>query len=251
MHRSPFPWLVAQPIAHRGLHSPGDAPVENTLAAAEAAMESGLAIECDVRLSRDGDVVVFHDADLDRLTKGHGALDRWDAEDLAVLPFKRGAPGVPRLSRLLATVAGRVPLIVELKSRFDGDDRLATRVRETIADYAGSLALKSFDFDFLVALRRAGVDRPLGLVAETRFAPIHWPEVPPERFAALRGFAGLDDLQPDFLSWAVDDLPHPRVAAFRAAGRPVMTWTVRTQAQQARARDFADAIVFEGPDVRW
>ena len=240
-----FPWLTAQPIAHRGLHGAFPAPVENTLAAAQAALVHGFAVECDVRLTRDGEAVVFHDRDLGRLTTTAGPLALRTAAELADLPFRRGAPGVPRLSTLLATVAGRGPLIVEIKSDFDGDGRLAARVAAVVAGYGGPLALKSFDVDVLAELRRLCVDRALGLVAEARFDAADWPEVAPVRLDALRRFAGLTAVAPDFLSFAVDDLPDPRVAAFRAEGRPVMAWTIRNPAQRQHALRHADAVVFE------
>ena len=241
----PFPWLTAQPIAHRGLHGADPAPVENTLAAAQAALARGFAVECDLRLTRDGEAVVFHDRDLSRLTTATGPLALRTAEELAGLPFRRGTPGIPRLSTLLATVAGRVPLIVEIKSDFDGDRRLAARVAAVIAGYGGPLALKSFDVDVLADLRRLCVDRALGLVAEARFDAADWPEVPLERLDALRRVAGLRAVAPDFLSFAADDLPDARVAAFRAEGRPVMAWTIRNSAQRRHALRHADVVVFE------
>ena len=240
-----FPWLTAQPIAHRGLHGADPAPVENTLAAAQAALAHGFAVECDVRLTRDGEAVVFHDRDLDRLTTATGPLALRTAAELAGLVFRRGTRGVPPLSTLLATIAGRVPLIVEIKSGFDGDGRLAARVADVIAGYGGPLALKSFDVDMLAALRGLSVDRALGLVAEAKFDAPDWPEVPPVRLDAMRRFAGLAAVAPDFLSFAVDDLPDPRVAAFRAEGRPVMAWTIRNAAQRHHALRHADAVVFE------
>ncbi|MBV9286237.1 MAG: glycerophosphodiester phosphodiesterase, partial [Hyphomicrobiales bacterium] len=67
-------WLIARPIAHRGLHDVDQGVIENTLAAAEAAIAHGFAIECDVQLSRDRELFVFHDFTLDRLTDTKGAL---------------------------------------------------------------------------------------------------------------------------------------------------------------------------------
>src|SRR5439155_13721079 len=67
-----FAWLVARPIAHRGWHGPGRP--ENTLAAARAAVEGGLALECDIQRSADGEAVAFHDATLDRLTHAAGTI---------------------------------------------------------------------------------------------------------------------------------------------------------------------------------
>ena len=243
-----WPWLIAQPIAHRGLHHPAGA-VENTLAAADAAACSGFAIECDVRPSRDGIPMVFHDATLERLTRTAGALDAQLAQDLGRVAFRRGPPGVPTLAALLAQVAARVPVVIELKSAFDSDVRLAGRVAAVIAVYDGPVALKSFDVEIMLALRTLALSRPLGLVAAGVFRAADWPEPTPDRLAALRRYDRLALLDPDFLSWSIADLPHPVAQAFRARGRPLMAWTVRTHAQRLRAADHADAIVFEGPNV--
>src|SRR5436190_168222 len=81
-------WLIARPIAHRGLHSEKKGLVENTLAAAMAALAKNYAIECDVQITRDGEAVVFHDATLDRLMGATGRLDTFSADELSCLSYK-------------------------------------------------------------------------------------------------------------------------------------------------------------------
>ncbi len=89
-------WLTERPIAHRGLHDAAEGVIENTLAAAEAAIAAGFAIECDVQLSADEEVFVFHDETLDRLTDAEGALIDKSAAQIRcarfVLPRAAGAP---------------------------------------------------------------------------------------------------------------------------------------------------------------
>jgi glycerophosphoryl diester phosphodiesterase len=65
-------WLTARPIAHRGLHDRARGVIENSLAAADAAVAGAYAIECDVQISRDGEAIVFHDETLERLTTAQG-----------------------------------------------------------------------------------------------------------------------------------------------------------------------------------
>ncbi len=158
-------WLVARPIAHRGLHARDGRP-ENTLAAARAAVAAGYAIECDVRLSGDGQVMVFHDETLGRLTGAAGRVDATPASVLAGLKVLGTAETIPTLGDLLATVGGRVPLVVELKSDYSGDPGLARRVAEMVAGYDGPLALKSFDPAIVGQLRPLAPERPRGIVAE-------------------------------------------------------------------------------------
>lgn len=247
-------WLAARPIAHRGLHDRVAGRPENTTAAAEAAIAGGFAVECDVQRSADGEAVVFHDFTLDRLTSGTGPVAAQPARMLGALAVGGSDERIPTLPAFLDMIAGRVPLVCEIKSGFDGDLRLADRVRAVLAAYPGPVAIKSFDPAVIAHLRKAGTGMiPLGIVAEARYAEPEWDEVlSPDRkreFAALMHFP---DTDPDFLSFHVEDLPHAAPALFRAAlRRPVMTWTVRRPDQVARSRRWADAMVFEGfmPDA--
>ena len=258
-------WLIARPIAHRGLHDWDRGVIENTLAAAEAAVAAGFAIECDVQISRDGEAFVFHDFTLDRLTDAKGALIETSAEAIRraafvgagacapVLPEGEGER-IPTFAELLARVAGRAPVVCELKSRFDRDFRLADRIAALAQAYDGPLALKSFDPDLMAYLRLKwprlgppGRPCPIGLVAEASYDGPEWEMLSSGQKRAFATFEHYDRARPDFLSFNVDDLPHA-VPFFvkQLHGAPVMAWTVRNAAQREAARKWADQIVFEG-----
>ena len=240
-----FDWLVARPIAHRGWHAPGRP--ENSLAAAEAAALAGFAIECDLQLSADGEAVVFHDDRLDRLTRASGRTRDLSAAALGDLALAGTDERVPTMAALLAKVAGRVPLACELKSAFDGDVGLADRAAAVAADYAGPLAFKSFDPDVIAHLRATKCPRPLGIVAEASYADPYFAALTPAQKRDCAAFLHIGRTAPDFLSFRVDDLPHPTPTLLRAlAAKPVMAWTVRSPAQWAAARAYADQAVFEG-----
>ncbi len=165
----------------------------------------------------------------------------------ATLRFKAATGSIPTLAEFLAAIAGKVPLICEIKSLFDGDMRLTERVAALAADYAGPLALKSFDPAPIAHLRARGVANPLGVVAEASYEGEDWRELDAERKQDCAAFLHYPRTRPDFLSWHVDDLPHPTPALLRAlAALPVMVWTVRSPEQRRRARLWADQIVFEG-----
>jgi glycerophosphoryl diester phosphodiesterase len=243
------PWLIARPIAHRGLHDAAQGYVENSLTSARRAIERNYAIECDVQLSADGDALVFHDETLVRLVGIAGDISALSARDATRLVYQasRGSDSIATLSSLLAVVAGRVPLIVEVKSLFDGDARLATRVAKLAADYAGPIALKSFDPQVLSTLRTLRATMPLGLLAEAHYTAENWPKLDESKRKALATLTEFASVKPDFLSWHVNDLPHAIPTLCRAEiGMPVMAWTVRTVNQRALAAQFADQIVFEG-----
>lgn len=219
--------LVARPIAHRGLHGCGrTAPVENSLGAAKAAIAAGYGIECDVQLSADGEAMVFHDAELARLTSAQGALAGRTAAELGQLALRGTEDKIPTLARLLETIDGRVPLVVEIKSRYDGDPRLATRTLEVLAGYTGPVAVECFD-PAVVRHCLTHTALPVGLVGPAEDA--HADET-------LIGDCA-------FISWGIDDLA--RVVAAHP-DMPRSSWTIRTPDQADVARRCKAQIVFEG-----
>jgi glycerophosphoryl diester phosphodiesterase len=245
-------WLTARPIAHRGLH--GASTPENSLAAARAAIARDFAIECDVRLSRDEEVFVFHDDNLDRLTGAAGPFAARSAAEIRAARLKGSDESPPSFAEFLAAVAGRTPIVCELKSRFDRDWRLADRIVPFAASYDGPLAFKSFDPDLIAYIRLRWPDLgppgrpcPVGVVAEGSYDHPDWAFLTPSQKQSLEAFDHRDRSLPDFLSWNVDDLPH-KVPFFEQQFHfvPVMVWTVRNAAQREAARKWAQQIVFEG-----
>ncbi|MGA2793715.1 MAG: glycerophosphodiester phosphodiesterase family protein [Roseiarcus sp.] len=247
-------WLIAHPIAHRGLHDARYGVVENTLAAAEGAIARHMAIECDVRASADGEAMVFHDATLDRLTHSSGALAQKTTREIQNARFSSGAERIPTFRELLDRVAGRTPVICEIKSQFDGDMRLANRVAQHAVGYGGPLALKSFD-PVIIAHFRHGMNLPgppnqpcpLGIVAQAHYDDENWSALSADQKINIVNFLHYFETRPDFLSYCVDDLPNAIPFLLRTlSATPVMAWTVRTQAQRRLAAQWADQIVFEG-----
>jgi len=243
-----FGWLTARPIAHRGLHDRAAGRPENTLAAARAAVAGGFAMECDVQISADGEAMVFHDPALGRLTGASERVGETNAQDLGRLTVAGSAERIPTLPDFLAAVAGAVPVIVEIKSAYDGDLRLARRTAEIAAAYDGPVALKSFDPEIVAALREGLPTRiPRGIVSETRQDDPVYATMTESRRRSLRDLLHFEATRPDFLSWRVDDLPCAPTSLCRLlAGLPVMAWTVRNPDQRANAAAHADQMVFEG-----
>ena len=244
-------WLAARPIAHRGLHDRASGTIENSIDAAEAAIAAGCALECDVQLSADGEAFVFHDETLKRLTGEPGAIGQTSSGKLSRMQLAgaSGAAEIPALPAFLAHIAGRASVIIEIKSLFDGDMRLAERTARIAAGHKGAIALKSFDPAVVAHLRRSGLaqDMPLGIVAQAQYDEPEWNFVSHETRQSMACLLHWRDTRPDFLSYSVRDLPHAAAHLARVALRlPVMTWTVRTPAQWEIARAHADQAIFEG-----
>ncbi len=181
--------------------------------------------------------MVFHDAGLGRLTGADGPVRERDAADLGQLTVLGSAERVPTLPEFLETIAGRTPLIVEVKTRHDGDLALARRTAEIVAAYDGPVAVKSFDPVIVGALADLIPGIPRGIVAESRHDDPSYATLTEAQRHGLGQLLHVAESRPDFLSWRVDDLPNAATHLCRLLGRmPVMTWTVRTDAQVRLAR---------------
>jgi len=245
-------WLIARPVAHRGLHDYARGIVENMPGAIQAAMAANFSIEVDIQLTADGEAMVHHDDELGRLTEGSGALLTKTAAELKQVTFKNTAEKMMSLSDLCALVAGRVPLVIEVKSHFDGDRRLVRRMAEVLSAYNGPAAGMSFDPDQVLALRELLPSRPRGIVAERYYTEAEWPEATPAQRREMTHLRHLLRTRPHFVSYRVNDLPAlaPWIAK-NLFGCNLLSWTVRTPEQRAKSAEYAEQMTFEGfrPDL--
>jgi glycerophosphoryl diester phosphodiesterase len=236
-------WLTAHPIAHRGLHDTAAGVIENTASAFQAAITGGYGIECDVQISADGEAMVYHDDTLDRLTEVAGKLAALTAAQLKKVRFKNTDDRMLTLGELCELVAGRAALVIEIKSRFDGDTRLAQRCAEAARGYAGPAALMSFDPDVVAALRSVVRGQPRGLVAQRHKRSSR----EANHSSALQFAARIAAARPNFIAYRVQDLPAALPLLARHILRlPLLTWTVRTADERQRAAKYADQMIFEG-----
>src|SRR5689334_2040770 len=126
-------------FAHRGLHYGSEFP-ENSLIAFAAALELGAGIECDLRLTRDNRIVVFHDSDALRICGS--PLQIGANEWIELSRLRVGEHSMPTLESLLALVDGRVPLLLEVKVEND-IWRWVPALREALAGYDGAFGVMS------------------------------------------------------------------------------------------------------------
>lgn len=206
------------------------------MAAFRAAIEAGDGIECDVQAAADAAVAVVHDARLKRLTGKDLAIANLTRPEIGLLRLPDGGT-IPMLDDLLALVAGRVPLLIEVKVPGAFDPEVMCSVAAALAGYDGPVGVMSFDprVGGWLARHAPGVTR--GLVASNDGK--RGVRAMPRHLAAIRL------ARPDFLAWDVRDLPDPLLAAARRRGLAVFTWTVRTAEERIRARFHADQPIFE------
>jgi glycerophosphoryl diester phosphodiesterase len=239
-------WLTARPIAHRGLHDSAAGIVENSGTAFSAAIAGRYGIETDVQISADGEAMVHHDDALGRLTDAQGRLADMSAAAIKAVRFKASGDRILGLGELCDLVGGRATLLIELKSRFDGDLRLVRRAADVLAAYKGAAAVMSFDPAMIEAVRMLAPALTRGVVAERHYADHEWDRMPAAEKRRMAFLLHAARTRPQFIAYSVADLPSPAPLIARAIfGLPLLTWTVRSEDDRARARRYADQIIFE------
>lgn len=241
--------FLSTPFAHRGLHGQVSGCPENSLPAFEAAIAHGYGIELDLQLSKDGQAMVFHDYSLSRLTDEIGPIAQRSAAELSCLKLKGSAAHVPTLREILAFVAGRVPLLIELKDQDGalGPDvgKLEAATTAVLEGYEGPAALMSFNPHSVAALAAIAPRRPRGIVS-CAFTEQDWPTIPAMRRRELMEIPDFERCDACFISHDVNDLDSPALRQLKADGAPVLCWTVKSVRAEETARRTADNITFEG-----
>ena len=221
------PAFWAKPFAHRGLHAAARGVVENSRAAVAEAVAAGYGIEIDLQLSADGEAMVFHDDELDRLTALSGPVSGYSAAELGRTALAGSDETIPTLADILTLVDGAVALLVEVKDQ-SGDfgptvGALEARTAEVLSGYAGPAAVMSFNPHSMIWFRERAPARPRGIVACAEAGPA----ISAARRAALAELTQVEEAGADFVSYRWTELERPAVTALRARGMPLFSWTLR------------------------
>ena len=242
------PAFLRQPIAHRALHDVARGRPENSRAAIRAAIDAGYGIEIDLQLSRDGVPMVFHDETLERLTPREGWLCDLTAAELAEIPLKGGDETIPTLAEVLDLVAGRAPLLIELKDQTlrmaESDGRLEQATARALASYDGPVALMSFNPHMIARMATLAPGLPRGLTTSA-YDYADWAPLAPEICDRLRPIPDYDRTAASFISHEHTDLSSPRVAELAALGAAILCWTIKSPEAEAAARRIAQNVTFE------
>lgn len=240
--------FLDRPLAHRGLHDASKGIIENTASAFLAAIDHGFGIELDLQLSSDAQAMVFHDYDMERLTGRPGPIQTRPHTELGRIGLSGGTDHINTLREILDLVAGRVPLLIELKDQ-DGAmgpniGALEAATAEALKGYSGQAALMSFNPHSTGRLKELCPDLAVGIVTSS-YDPADWP-LSAKRCDELREIPDYDPSGATFISHEVTDLGRSRVIDLKKAGADILCWTVRSRTQEIKARQVAQNITFEG-----
>ena len=238
--RAPLPgWLTSVPVAHRGLHGPG--VPENTMPAFEAALRAGYPIELDLHVLPSGEVIVFHDHDLQRAAGIAQSLRHVDAQTLREARLFGTSERIPLFTELLALVAGKVPLLIEIKAHHQVLG-VAPAVHALLKSYRGEVALQSFNPYVLSWFRSHAPKLACGQLA----GPLLNDGLTTFERLASRTLLSAVVSRPDFINFDLTALPDRLVdTVCKTFQLPLLCWTVRTEEQQRKAEALGVNYVFD------
>ena len=220
-------WLNKLPIAHRGLHSNANNIYENTKESFLAAVNENYAIECDVVLSKDHEVVVFHDENLKRLCNLDKNVSSLTMNELRSLKIYESNSNIISLDEMLHVVSAHVPIIIEIKGKFT--PFIEERIQEIIRSYKGPIALKTFNLKSVEWLIKFLPYVYKGLVIDSN----------------TNNFESILDLNIDFVSCDIEFIESNLIDRVKKKGLPIITWTVDNEDKKKKANLIADNIIFE------
>ncbi|MEG2881805.1 MAG: glycerophosphodiester phosphodiesterase family protein [Christensenella sp.] len=244
-------WLTDFQYAHRGLHNP--LYPENSLPAFENAVAHGFAIELDVQMTRDGKIVVFHDATLERMAGINCKISDCTLAELRNIQLGDTQYTIPTLHETLRLVNGRVPLLIEIKKKgFAG--ALERELYNIMNEYGGKYAVQSFS-PFSMRWFKKNAPRILRGQLSCNFS-LCKDNFPASMCSFVRFFASklLFIVQrlwvnfigrPNFISYELQKVNSRLIRRLRKSGAPIFAWTVRTYEEYLRAKPYTDSVIFE------
>lgn len=232
-------WIVNTKISHRGLHNKNDIP-ENSLKAFENSIDKNVVIELDVQLSKDKEVVVFHDYNLERMTGSNKNVDELDYIDILDLKLLNTNEYIPTLKEVLELVDGKVPLLIEIKNE-EKVGVLESEVYNIIKNYKGDIAVQAFNPFVLSWFKSNAPEIPRGQLSGS----FNDSDLPGYKKFLLRNLLLNFESKPAFIAYEVDYLPKAVVKLQRNRNIPILGWTVKSSTDLEKVKENCDNIIYE------
>lgn len=248
-------WLTSTLIAHRGMHSEADKIPENSISAFGNAIEKGYIIELDVSMTKDQQLVVFHDKKLNRVFGIDSYLIETDYEELAKLHFSNSSEKVPLFSEVLAYVDGQVPLLIEIKNEGDVGD-MERMIYNELKDYTGKYAIQSFN-PYTVTWFKDNAPEVLRgqlsgsfIVSDYEVEYVGTTRLPWYKRVLLSNLLLNFKSRPNFIAYEVENNGVETFKGLRKLGVPVLGWTIKDTADYEKVKDVCDNFIVEIFDLK-
>jgi glycerophosphoryl diester phosphodiesterase len=218
---------------------------ENSLKSFYLAVKSGFAIEIDIQVSKDLEILVFHDDKLERLTNKTGFICQRKISYLKTATLRNGEK-IPSLDKVLSFINGRVPVLIEIKTSEtlrENQEKFFESIKEKTLNYEGEIGFMSFDLDIIKSLKKIGLDKRIlvGLIKD--FSRLEKKEFDLDYKQTIRQ---IKNLKLDFISQNWTSLNSDRSLQIKNLGTIIMCWTVTSENIALSVKKLADNITFEG-----
>ncbi len=227
-------------FAHRGYHLEKYNVPENSLKSFEKAIQKGYGIEIDLHLLKDGNIVVFHDDNTERMTGVNKLLKDCKYEDIKELRLKETNEHIPLFEEVLKLVDGKVPLLIEYK--YDSKlGKLEEKSMELLSKYNGKFAVQSFNPFSVRWFKRNFPEIPRGQLSY---------DYKNDNICKIKKYILKNVLlkflnDPDFISYGINSMPNKRIEKLRKQGILIAGWTIRNSKDYEFSKKYCDTIVCE------
>ena len=233
--------FLNRPIAHRGLHSNNSSIPENSLIAFQKAIDLNYAIELDVHITADNEVIVFHDDTFERMCGLNKRIQQTTLQEIKELRLLQSDNEIPLLSEVFSLVNSRVPILIEVKNK-NKVGRFEEIVLNNLKKYKGDIAIQSFN------------PMSVGWFAKNASEIIRGQLSSNFKGEKMNGFIKfllkgmfLNFIsKPNFIAFDVEAMPNKKVETLRKKGLPILCWTIKTNEDYKKIKEVCDNIIFEG-----
>jgi glycerophosphoryl diester phosphodiesterase len=233
-------WIVNTPIAHRGLHNYSSVP-ENSLKAFECAVNKNHPIELDIHLLSDGNLAVFHDQKLDRMTGVRGSIFAQDASTVKKMRLFETDQHIPLIEEVFELINGKVPILIEIKNEKEVGI-LEQNLQNKLAHYSGEYAIQSFNPVSVCWFKKNAPHVIRGqLSRDFKSGNSAWYKKLLFRNLLMNWVSA-----PQFIGYNIKALPYAPVSIARNIFKvPILAWTIKNEQEKKKALTYADNFIFE------
>lgn len=227
-------------IAHRGLYNNKEGIVENTIKAFNKAIEKGYAIELDVQILKDGNLIVFHDDNLLRLTGKNKRVYDLTLEDIKSVNLLNTNEKIPTLKEVLDTVLGKVPLVIEIKSGIFSHG-IEKKLYDVLKEYNGKFCIESFNPFSVLWFKNNASLVPRGLLTTKNYSSFK------KFLISITNNLSFTNklLKLDFLACNYKNINSKLIKRTKNSKIYLFAYTINNEKEYEKLKDICDGIIFE------